>query len=167
MKYLLCLTLVSLFLLNGCTETEKLEVEPSNPIAGVWQSTGDKTWQFVMKDDGSVSEVFLPDGLHMVISEEGTQKEISPEITEHYMYGPCRWFFDEDSNVLAVTLTYDKLLIRGDGAKLERTINDELTGQVSEDLDEWNPNWVRKISFSLPIPEQILTPVTYQFRKIE
>ena len=167
MKYLLCLTLVSLFLLNGCTETAKLEVEPSDPIVGVWQSTGDKTWQFVLDEDGSVSEVLHPNGLHMILSEGGQKTDISEDISEHYIYGEFKWTYDKVKETLDVSMSYEKITIKTGGGKLQRVLTEQFSGLLSKDRNEWTPEWIRKTKFSLPVPERISEGVPYQFIKVK
>lgn len=111
-------------------------------VIGTWKNIeeGEK-WNFVFESDGIISEVLRPDGLHMILSEGGTNINPEPNLFIHYIYGPSEWSYDCRARFLQAKVVIEDFYIKSNEAELNCSIIDDFSGRVSEDGRSWTVSW--------------------------
>lgn len=141
-KTIFLLLTIALLCLAGCqSSANKTGTSGDNPIAGTWVSQGPKPWKLILENDGTISEVFRPDGLHMVVAEGGIKKELEPNILAIYTFGPCTWSYDASSNYLKAVVEIEDLYFTTGSISVSSTIKDVFEGQLQNDNSTWAVTW--------------------------
>lgn len=165
MKQLLVLVCCVFPLFAGCQQNSISKVsnsaensEKSVPSATeVWRGRGNG-WVIYMAADGNIPELYRSEGLHMILSEKGTQKEsANKQLLVRYTYGNCFWSYDPKTNNLKATVTLDNYYVNARGAELSCGMVDEFEGPVSADKKTWTANWKTITTLDANTPEQIST----------
>ncbi len=159
MRNLVVIIILSVVVLSGCSRSvsevdDKSAAETRDCV--VWQSQGvAKPWRLVCQPDGSISEALQATGLHMILAEGGKKMEMGPSAFAHYMYGPCTWSYDQETNRLKAVVTIDDFYVQAHQSEISIMIIDELEGPLSEDGTRWNASWNRIERYRNPFKERV------------
>ena len=152
--------------LAGCQKGSPADTEkPKMSLAGVW-SEMEHDWVIKMADDGTISEVYRSDGLHMDLSVKGVQQEMQDEnLFIQYIYGKCWWTYDQNTRILKATVTIDNFYVSAGEAELNCAIIDEFEGPVAEDGSTWKPQWTTKNILDPNAPAQVSEKIELLFTR--
>ena len=152
---------------TGCQPGNVRKIDYS-PIVGTWQTEGQgNPWKFVLQEDGRIFEVYRSDGLHMNLAEGGVQMELLEDVYVHYIYGPCTWTYNQDTNILKVTVIIDDFYIKAQDSELTCQVIDEFEAPLSEGSKSWRAVWKTTTKFNTPGPDEIVNGGTLTFKKEE
>ena len=161
-----CLLPIAFCLIIGCQPTQQVGEELESEIHAVWESPlGKNHWRFSLLDGGILSEVTRNDAQRMVISEGGLYVE-SPELTLRYVFGPCKWSFDKDTNILKVTITLNDYYVKVSENEINCTLIDTFEGPVSSDGKTWIADWTTTMKYDQNVPDRIDSVRRVLFKKL-
>lgn len=167
---LLCSISLSLLLIvnvSGCTTQKSDESSQmhQNNYFGTWQND-EVGWSFQFEPGGTISHVDRWDGLVMDLSLGGVTIEApNDQMFASYVYGPCTWHFDENSNYLRATVTIEDLYVSVKGAGLSCKMIDSFEGPVSENGLVWTAFWTTTTIWHDNAPDQLLEKGIFELRR--
>jgi hypothetical protein len=168
MRYLFILMLTAMAIVVGCQETGQKQVKDNHSepaaVSAVWESTGRADWKFIFAEDGTLSEVFREDNLHMILAEGGTGVN-SGDTSAHYVYGPCVWSYDSDSRFQKVTVAIDNLHVSTQDNEVNFMIIYTFEGMVSLHGKKSEAEWTKTTKIDPSIPDQVESKGTVIFYK--
>lgn len=143
-------------------------------MVGVWQAkvTRHSKWGFKFEPDGSISKLIHSLAGPIRVSEGGRYLEGPDEGTyAWYVMGPCQTEYDEQAQVLQVTVVLDHYTMKLPTGTLQGRSEDYFEGTVSKDGKTWQADW-RGYSWlegaASPDPEKIdAKPVKLLFNRVE
>jgi len=129
-------------------------------LAGTWQSQR-PTWTLVLEKDGTISDVVRPDGLHMVLSEGGSEKHLAPNFKVRYIYGPCTWQYDRSSNQFIAEVIIEDFHISMQGNEVSNSLMDVFEGSLANN-EILQVDWKTIENFESPTTRKVIehAPVT-------
>lgn len=166
MRYIAVIAFTGLLLLAGCHENRINESGVKPAVTAVWECGGKQPWKFVLLEDGTLQEVIRADAQRMVISEGGLETQ-GPQFVLRYIFGPCEWTYDEQTNILKITVTIDDFYVKAQESELSCTLIDEFEGTISPDRKIWNAVWTTTIKYNQTIPDKVESGRKLIFHKQE
>ena len=137
----------------------------NSTIAGVWHNTEQRSpWKFVLEKDGTISEVFRPDGLHMILAEGGLKQEPAPNLFASYIYGPCTWSYHKATKIMKVKVVIDNFYVKANDSELSCQVIDEFEGPLSN-KGVWTATWKTITKLDPPALDQTADGGTLTFVK--
>ncbi len=159
--------LVSLMLLAGCQTDQQIPDTAKPAIPGVWESpAGLKHWKFTLLEDGRLSEIIRADKQRMVLEEGGLEFK-GPDYLLQYIFGPCRWSYDELTRELKISIVVEDFYVKAAKSELQCMLIDEFKGPVSKDGLVWMPKWTATIRYNVPAPDNVADGGTLVFKKVQ
>ena len=158
---------IQLLALSGCQPSTKILSKNEPTVHAVWESDpGKNHWKFVLLEDGTFSEVIRADSQHMILEVGGLEIN-GPNYLLRYIFGPCKWSYDEKTRLLKISIVIDDFYVKSPGAELRCTLIDEFEGPVSKDGKTWTPKWTNIMRYDPPAPDRVSDGGTLKFTKLE